>query len=382
MSELILASKNSALDAKIDTERITLNVGPQHPSTHGVLRVILTLDGEIVIDAEVVLGYLHRGFEKLCEEGTYTQNISLTDRLDYFNSMNNNWAYVKAVEMMMDIEVPERAEYLRVIMSELQRIVSHLACTGFFVSDLGAAHTPLLYAFREREEILDLFEMVCGARMTYNYFRIGGLANDIHDGWIPRLKAFLQRLPSKIDELEALITGNEVILARAKGVGVLSPEMAISFSTAGPVIRASGVPFDLRRDVPYSLYPRFDFKVITGKNGDIFDRYYVRVQEMRESIRIIEQALEQLPDGPIRIPFPLNVRPPAGEALSRIEGPKGEMGFYIVSDGTSISPYRVHQRPPCFIHLGVLRDLVIGWKVADVIATLASLDPIMGEVDR
>lgn len=382
MSEATLTSDNMALDGKIKTEKLTINMGPQHPSTHGVLRLLLTLDGETVVDLEVVLGYLHRGFDKLCEEGTYTQNISLTDRLDYFNSMNNNWAYVKAVEMIMGIEVPERAEYLRVIMSELQRIVSHIACTGFFISDLGAYHTPLLYAFREREEILDLFEMVCGARMTCNYMRIGGVAADIPEGWIARLKAFLRRLPSRIDELEALITGNEIILARVKGVGVLSPEMAVNFSTSGPVLRASGISFDLRRDVPYSVYPRFKFNVPTGTNGDIFDRYYMRILEMRESVKIIEQALEQLPDGDVRIPVPLNVRPPAGEALSRIEGPKGEMGFYIVSDGSSISPYRVHQRPPCFINLGVMRELVVGWKVADVVATLASLDPIMGEVDR
>jgi NADH-quinone oxidoreductase subunit D len=347
-----------------------------------VLRLVLTLDGEVVTDCEVVLGYLHRGFDKLCEEGTYTQNISLTDRLDYFNSMNNNWGYVKAVEMIMGIEVPERAEYLRVIMSELQRIVSHAASAGFFISDLGAYHTPLLYAFREREEILDLFEMACGARMTCNYVRIGGLANDVPDGWIPRLQRFLKQLPSKVDDLEALINTNEIVLARSKGVGVLPADKAINFSAAGPVLRASGVAFDLRKDLPYSVYPRLNFNVVTTNNGDVFDRYLVRIREVRESIKIIEQALEQLPDGPVNLPIPWNVRPPAGEAFSRIEGPKGEMGYYIVSDGKSISPYRVHQRPPCFINLTVMRDLVIGWKVADVVATLASLDPIMGEVDR
>lgn len=377
-----MTSQDTATDATLQTEKLTINMGPQHPSTHGVLRLVLTLDGEVVTDCEVVLGYLHRGFDKLCEEGTYTQNISLTDRLDYFNSMNNNWGYVKAVEMIMGLEVPERAEYLRVIMSELQRIVSHLACTGFFVSDLGAYHTPLLYAFREREEILDLFEMACGARMTCNYIRIGGLANDIPDGWTARLIPFLKRMPGKVDELEELITGNEIVLARTKGVGVLTPEKAVNFSTAGPVLRASGVAFDLRKDLPYSIYPRLNFNVVTASNGDVFDRYYVRIGEIRQSIKIIEQALEQLPDGPVNLPIPLNVRPPAGEALSRIEGPKGEMGYYVVSDGSSISPYRVHQRPPCFINLGVMRDLVIGWKVADVVATLASLDPIMGEVDR
>ncbi|MCL5959425.1 MAG: NADH-quinone oxidoreductase subunit D [Chloroflexi bacterium] len=381
MSEAIATSGNTALDLKFKTDTIVVNMGPQHPSTHGVLRLILTLQGETVVDAEVVLGYLHRGFEKLCEEGTYTQNISLTDRLDYFNSMNNNWAYVKAVEMVMGIAVPERAEYLRVIMSELQRIVSHLAATGFFVSDLGAAHTPLLYCFREREDILDLFEMVCGARMTYNYFRIGGVANDIPEGWIPRLKAFLNKLPGKIDEYERLLLGNEILLARTKGIGVMTPEMATNYSITGPALRATGVAFDIRKNVPYSVYPRFNFNVPTLKNGDLFDRFYIKILEMRECIKIIRQALEQMPDGEVRLPVPLNVRPPAGEALSRIEGPKGEMGFYIVSDG-SIAPYRVHQRPPCYIGLGIARELFIGWKVADVVAILASLDPIMGEVDR
>ncbi|MCL5264795.1 MAG: NADH-quinone oxidoreductase subunit D [Chloroflexi bacterium] len=381
MSEATATSGNTALDTKIKTDQIVVNMGPQHPSTHGVLRLMLTLDGETVVDAEVVLGYLHRGFEKLCEEGTYTQNISLTDRLDYFNSMNNNWAYVKAVEMIMGIEVPERAEYLRVIMSELQRLVSHLACTGFYVSDIGAMHTPLLYAFRQREEILDLFEMACGARMTCNYFRIGGVSKDVPDGWIARLKAFLDQLPSKIDELEGLLTGNEILVARSKGVGVMTSEMAINYSITGPCLRATGVQFDLRKDVPYSVYPRLSFNVPTLRNGDVMDRFLLRILEMRECVKIIKQAIEQLPEGEVRTPVPLNLRPPIGEALSRIEGPKGEMGYYVVSDG-SIAPYRVHQRPPCFINLGIARELFIGTKVADVVAILASLDPIMGEVDR
>ena len=381
MSEAIVTSENAMPNSKLKTEQFMLNLGPQHPSTHGVLRLILTLDGETVTDAEVVLGYLHRGVEKLCEEGTYIQNISLTDRLDYMNGMNNNWAYVKAVEMLMGIEVPERAEYLRVIMSELQRIVSHLVATGTFVSDLGAFHTPLMYTMRERESILDLFEMVCGARMTVNYFRVGGVSADIPPGWISKLKQFLDKMPSKIDEYEAVISGNEIVLARTKGVGVLKPEVAINYSVTGPALRAAGVAFDLRKNVPYSVYPRFTFNVPTGKNGDTYDRYAVRIAEMRESVKIIRQAVEQLPDGDVRVPVPLNMRPPIGEALSRIEGPKGEMGFYIVSDG-SIAPYRVHQRPPAFINLGIARELSVGWKIADAVAILASLDPIMGEVDR
>ena len=363
------------------TDKIVVNMGPQHPSTHGVLRLILTLDGETVRDLDVVLGYLHRGVEKLCEEGTWAQNISLTDRLDYVASMTNNWAYVLAVEELAEIEVPERAEYIRVIMAELQRIASHQVALGTFAADLGTAFTPLMYMFRDREYILDLFEMTCGARLTYNYYRIGGVSADLPPQFVPKTREFMKVMPSRIDEYEALLTGNEVLLARTKGVGVLTAEKAINYSISGPSLRGSGVPFDLRKALPYGVYPRMDFQIPVGTNGDNFDRYLVRVNEMRQSVRIVEQALDQLPAGGILNPVPLNFRPPVGEALSRLEGPRGEIGFYVVSDG-SIAPYRCHQRPPCFINLGVLREIVIGGKIADAVATLASLDTVMGEVDR
>ncbi|MCL5960945.1 MAG: NADH-quinone oxidoreductase subunit D [Chloroflexi bacterium] len=368
----------------METDQVVINMGPHHPSTHGVLRIILTLDGETIVDAEAVLGYLHRGFEKLCEEGTYLQNVSLTDRLDYLASMTNNWAYVTAVEQLAGIEVPERAEYIRVVVGELQRIASHCAATGFFGNDLGTSFTPLMYGFREREKILDLFEMISGARLTYTYYRPGGVASDLPPEFIPAAKSFLAQMPPKIDEIEGLLTGNEIVLSRCKGIGVMPLDRAISYSLAGPNLRASGLAFDLRKALGYSVYPRLQFDVPTGKTGDTFDRYIVRVREMRESIKIARQAIdaiEQLPPGDFCTNLPINYRPPVGDALSRIEGPRGEIGFYIVSDG-SIAPYRCHQRAPSFIALGVTRELLRGLKVADAVVALASLDPVMGEVDR
>lgn len=365
----------------LKTEPVLINFGPQHPSTHGVFRMRITFDGEVIVDMEPIFGYLHRGIEKLAESRTYTQNIPYTDRLDYLASMTNNMAYVLAVEKLSGIEVPERAEYLRVIMAELMRIASHLMAVGFLLNDMGAFFTPLMYMFREREKILDLFEMVCGQRLTYNYMRFGGVSHDIPDEFLPALKRFIDEMPGFIDEYDQLLAENEILLARTKGVGILPPELAINASTSGPVLRASGVKWDIRKADPYSVYDRFDFEIPTGKMGDIYDRYWVRIQEMRQSVRIVKQAMAQLPQGQVRTKVPAALRPPKGEAYGRIEAPKGELGFYLVSDG-SPNPYRFKVRAPALLNLTVLRDLVIGWKLADAIVIFGSIDVCLGEVDR
>ena len=365
----------------IKTEPVTINLGPQHPSTHGVFRLRVTFDGEVVLDAEPVFGYLHRGTEKLAESRTYVQIVTLTDRMDYIASMSNNLAYVRAVEKLADIEVPERARYLRVISAELQRIASHLMATGFLLNDLGAFATPLMYCFRERERILDLFEMLCGARITLSYMRPGGLFQDAPDEFWTALDRVVEDLPGYIDELEDLITGNEIVLTRTRGVGVLGAEDAIDCSVSGPILRASGVQWDLRRADPYEVYDRLDFDVPIGVGGDNFDRYIVRVQEMRESVKIIRQCIEQIPDGPIRAPAPFFVRAPVGDAYAAVEGPKGELGFYMVSDG-GISPYRCKVRAPSFMNLTPLRQMLVGGKMGDLITTFGSVDIVLGEVDR
>ncbi len=365
----------------IKTEPFVINMGPQHPSTHGVFRMRLTLDGEVVIELEPIFGYLHRGIEKLVEGRTYAQIIPITDRLDYVASMSNNLAYVVAVEKLAGIPVPERAEYLRVIMAELQRIASHLIAVGSFLNDCGAYFTPFMYMYREREDIVDLFDMVCGQRLTYNYMRIGGVSHDIPDEFLVALDKFVRRMPHFIDEYDQLLAENEILLARAKGVGILSKEQAINSSASGPVLRGSGVEWDIRKADPYSVYDRFDFDIPTGSVGDCYDRYRVRMAEMRQSVRIIRQAMEQLPPGEVRSEVPPLLRPPVGEAYGHIEGPKGELGFYLVSDG-SIAPYRLHVRPPTLINLTTLRDITIGWKIQDVVAILGSIDICLGEVDR
>ncbi len=365
----------------IKTEPFVVNLGPVHPSTHGVFRMRTTLDGEVVLDMEPVFGYLHRGIEKLAEERTYGGVIPLTDRLDYLASMSNNLAYVLAVEKLAGVAVPERAQYLRVIMAELQRIASHLIAVGAFLNDCGAFMTPILYMIREREKILDLFDMVCGQRLTYNYMRVGGLSHDIPDEFLPALDKFVRTMPGFIDEYDRLLKENEIVLVRAKGVGVLPRELAISISASGPVLRGSGVKWDIRRADPYLVYDRFEFDIPTGTVGDCYDRYRVRVEEMRQSLRIIKQATGQIPSGPVRAEMPHLVRPPVGEAYAHIEAPKGELGFYLVSDN-SIAPYRCAIRAPSFINLTALRDMVKGWKVADAIITFGSIDICMGEVDR
>ena len=365
----------------IQTEPVTINLGPQHPSTHGVFRLRVTFDGEVVIDVEPVFGYLHRGTEKLAEERTYTQIVTLTDRLDYESSMINNLAYVRAVEKLAEIPVPERAMYLRVISAELQRIAAHLVFTGFFLQELGTFITLLMYCFRERERILDMFEMLCGARITVSYMRPGGVTQDAPKEFWPALDDFVRDMPGYIDELEGLITGNEIVLARTRGVGFLPAELAINASITGPNLRGSSVRWDLRKADPHEVYDRVEFDVPIGANGDNFDRYHVRIMEMRESVKIIKQCVQQIPEGPVKTEGPFFVRPPVGEAYAAVESPRGELGFYLVSDG-GISPYRCKIRSPSFINLSVLKDMLIGGKMGDLIVTFGSLAVNMGEVDR
>ncbi len=365
----------------IKTEPFVVNFGPAHPSTHGVFRMLTTLDGEVVVDMEPIFGYLHRGIEKLAEERTYTGCIPLTDRLDYLASMANNFAYVLAVEKLAGIAVPERAEYIRVIMAELQRIASHLIAVGTFLNDCGAFQTPVVYMIREREKILDLFDMACGQRLTYNYMRVGGVSQDIPEEFVPALKKFLKEMPGWIGEYEWLLKENEILLARTKGVGILPKELAINISASGPVLRASGVKWDIRRADPYSIYDRFEFDIPTGTAGDCYDRYRVKIEEMRQSLRILEQAVKELPGGEVRSEVPHLLRPPVGEVYGHIEAPRGELGFYLVSDN-SIAPYRFHVRSSALINLTALRDMIIGWKVADLIIILGSIDICMAEVDR
>ena len=366
---------------QLRTEPFVLNMGPVHPSTHGVFRMRVTLDGEVVIDLEPVFGYLHRGVEKLAEERTWTGIIPLTDRLDYVASMSNNLAYVLAVEKLAGISIPERAEYLRVIMAELQRIGNHLIAVGSFMNDCGAYFTPFLYMFRERERIVDLFEMACGQRLLYNYMRIGGVSQDVPEEFWPALRKFLDQMPGYINEYERLIKENEILLARTKGVGILPKEMAINISASGPVLRATGVKWDLRKADPYSIYDRFEFDIPIGTAGDCYDRYRMRIEEINQSLRILEQAVKDVPEGEVKADVPQIIRPPAGEAYAHVEAPKGELGFYLVSDN-SIAPYRCHIRAPSLMNLTALRQMTKGWKIQDLIVVFGSIDITMGEVDR
>jgi NADH-quinone oxidoreductase subunit C/D len=371
--------------AELDTDQFVVSMGPQHPSTHGVFRLNLRVDGETIVGLKPVMGYMHRNHEKIGERNTFLMNFPFTDRLDYLTSMGNNFGYALAVEQLMgdDAKPPERAEYIRVIMAELTRIASHMWSIGFLLNDLGAFFTPALYAIEERELILDLFEWAAGSRMMCNYFRFGGVAFDLPPGWIERCRGIVNdRIDKKIDELDRYLSQNEIVLDRTKGVGVLSREQAINFSTAGPVLRASGVAYDIRRAAPYSIYDRFDFNVITTPTGDLYDRYYVRLQEMRESARILKQAVRDIPAGPI-LPGKKSyqIKVPAGEAYSRVENPKGELGYYVVADG-SASAYRYHVRSPSFINLTALEAMCLGHTVADVVGILGSLDIVLGEVDR
>jgi NADH-quinone oxidoreductase subunit D len=360
---------------------MTLNMGPQHPSTHGVFRLIMQLDGETVVGVKPVMGYLHRSTEKLGEARTYVQGVTLTDRMDYLSPMTTNWAYALTIEKLAGLEVPERAEYIRVIVSELSRIASHQVAIGTFGADVGTWFTPLVYCFREREEILDLFMLCAGVRMNPSYIRHGGVARDLSEEFLERCSAFIEKMPRKIDEYETLLTKNEIFMARTKGIGMLPPDLCRDNSITGPIARGSGVAYDIRRAEPYGIYDRFDYEVPVRYGGDAYDRYLVRVQEMRESVRIVRQALRDIPPGDIRGRMPKILRPPKGEAYARIEGPKGEIGFYLISDG-STSPYRYKVRAPSYINLTVLSQLTIGHKVADAVVILGSFDIVMGEVDR
>ncbi len=368
----------------IETQLIEVSIGPQHPSTHGVFRMNATLDGETVIALKPVMGYLHRNHEQLAEKMTWLGSMPYTDRLDYFNSMANNWAYALSVEKLAGIKVPERAEYIRVIMAELTRLLNHACVVGFLLQDLGAWGTPLLYAFREREKILDLFEAVSGSRMMCNYFRFGGVRVDLTDEMMAAAKEITGKFPKFLDEFEQLLSNNEVLLARTQKVGILPRELAINASITGPMARASGVEYDIRKVDKYGVYSRFDFRVPLGDVGDVYDRYYVRVLEMRESIKILQQALRDLPGGPFLAPEVKlrNFKVPEGDGYGRIESPKGELGFYLVSDKTGKQPYRYHVRPPSFINLTILEDMCVGHKVADVVIILGSVDIVLGEVDR
>jgi NADH-quinone oxidoreductase subunit D len=367
----------------IRTEPMTVNVGPQHPSTHGVFRLRITFDGEEIVEVEPVLGYLHRGSEKLAEERNYVQVITLTDRLDYTSSMINNQAFCLAVEKLLEVEPPPRAKYLRTLVAELQRIASHLVAVGFFAQELGAFGTPLMYTFRSRERILDLFEMLCGARITLSYMRPGGVFADTPAKFWPALQQFMEVFEAEFEEMEQLLLENEILVVRTRGVSPLPPEIAINCSVSGPVLRASGIEWDWRKMDPYDAYDKVKFDIPTGANGDNYDRFWVRMQEVHQSMRIINQCMEQIEPGPVRLEeVPLVVRPKAGtEAYGRVEASKGELGFYLVSDG-GVAPYRCKIRSPSLINLTVTEHLLLGWKLADMIVSLGSVDINMGEVDR
>jgi NADH-quinone oxidoreductase subunit D len=362
---------------------LEVSMGPHHPSTHGVFRMMVTLDGETVVKLKPVFGYLHRNHEKLGENTTYLASMPYTDRLDYLCSMTNNWAYALAVEKLAGQPVPERAEYLRVILAELTRLLNHTCLAGFLLQDTGASGTPLMYAFREREKILDLFEALSGSRMMCNYQRFGGCRIDASPEWLAQASQLVNGYGKFLDEYEELITGNEILMARTQGVGVLKPELAISAGITGPMLRATGVDYDIRKVDAYGIYSRFPFRVPLGAHGDTYDRYMIRVLEMRESITVLQQALKEIPVGPI-MDAKAKIRgfkPKLGEAYGRIEGPKGEIGFYLISDGTG-NPYRYRIRPPSFINLTILEDMCLGQTIADAVIILGSVDIVLGEVDR
>jgi NADH/F420H2 dehydrogenase subunit C len=370
-------------DPDFPADRVVLNMGPHHPSTHGVLRLLVTLEGETIKKLDPVVGFLHRCHDKIGERNTWLANMPYTDRLDYVCSMSNNLGYAVAVEKLLDSEVPERAEYIRVIMAEFTRFVNHIIDIGFTGNDLGIYFTAMLMGMEEREHILDLFEMVSGSRMMCNYVRFGGVAHDMTDEAVALARDLaFERLPRTIDKVDDFFTDNEIFRERAIGVGVLPPETAVAYGCTGPLLRASGVPYDIRRADPYSIYDRFDFDVVVKQNGDVYDRYLVRLEEMRQSVRILQQALDQLPEGPIMEGRSRStVKVPAGEAYGRIEAPKGELGFYVVSEGGT-NPYRYHVRSPSFVNLGVLEEICRGHLIADVVIILASVDITLGEVDR
>lgn len=361
------------------TEELLLNVGPQHPSTHGVFRVIVKLDGEVIREAIPVTGYLHRGTEKLAENLNYTQIIPYTDRMDYVSAMTNNYVIVNAVEKLMGLEIPEKAEYLRVIVMELQRVASHLVWYGTYLLDIGA-QSPFLYAFVEREKIINLFTELSGARLTYNYMRVGGVKWDAPEGWIDKVRDFIPYMQNRLQELHNLVSGNEIFLSRVKGVGQYDAETAISYGLSGANLRCTGVNWDLRKDQPYSIYDRFEFDVPVGKNGDCYDRYVVRMEEINQSLRILEQAIKQFPREGEILKAPRTIRPPAGEVYAGIESPRGEIGCYVVSKGKT-EPYRLKFRRPSFVNLQILPKLLVGETMTNLITILGGIDIVLGEVD-
>lgn len=364
-------------------ELLEVSLGPQHPSTHGVFRMNAVLDGETVVKLQPVFGYLHRNHEKIAESISYLASIPYTDRLDYFSSLSNNWAYCLAVEKLAGIEVPERAEYLRVILAELTRLQNHTAYLGFLLGDMGAWGSVLMYAFRERDEVLDLFESLTGARMMCNYFRFGGCRCDLPEGWHVRAKKVVAEYPAFLDEMEKLLVTNEILVSRCQGVGVLSGERAVAGGMSGPGLRASGVDYDIRKVDSYGIYERFSYRIPLGSHGDTYDRLMIRFLEMRESLVILGQALKDLPGGEVMNPKVKvrNMRPPVGEVYGRLEAPKGELGFYLISDKGPM-PYRYRVRPPSLINLTLLEEMCVGLKLADLMVVLGSIDIVLGEVDR
>jgi len=366
-----------------DEALLELSLGPHHPSTHGVFRMDVVLDGERVVKLKPVFGYLHRNHEKIAESTSYLGSMPYTDRLDYIGSLTNNWAYALAVEKLAGVQVPERAEYIRVITAELTRLQNHASTIGFLTQEMGASGSPLMYSFREREKILDLFESLTGSRMMCNYMRFGGCRVDLPSGWLEQTRKVVAEFPRFLDEFERLLAGNEILLARTQGVGVLSRDLAIQGGVTGPILRASGVNYDIRKVDKYGIYDRFDFRVPIGEHGDVYDRYMVRMLEMRESLKILGQALRDIPPGAIMDTKTKirGFRPKAGEAYGRIESPKGELGFFLISDG-SPNPYRYRVRPPSLINLTVLEDMCLGSNVSDTIVIFGTIDIVLGEVDR
>ena len=372
-----------AIEQGLRTVDMLLNMGPQHPSTHGVFRMVLEVDGERIVKAEPFIGYLHRGSEKLCERENYRQIITLFDRLDYLSNFNNELVFCLAAEKLMGIEAPERAQFIRVIMCELNRISSHLMFYGAYGTDVGVFATPFMYGFRERENIQQIFEAVSGARMMHSYIRVGGVFRDVPEDFVPRLRQLLPNLKRALEECDSLLTYNEIFVERTRGVGVLKAADAIDYGCSGPVLRATGIPMDVRVDEPYMVYKRFNFEIPLGKNGDCWDRYWVRFEEMRQSIAIIEQALAMMQPGSIQTPVAKFgfVKPPTGDAYARAENPRGDFGVYLVSDGKD-KPYRVKIRAPSFCNLMALTPMVEGAYLADAVAILGSIDIVLGEVDR
>ena len=377
---MVLRNRRQKLSTEIKSREIQVNFGPQHPSMHGVLFLKIILDGEIITDVDPVIGYLHRSMEKIFEYRTYNQCIAIIDRADYMSAFFNELAFILPVEKLMDIDVPERGQYLRVILMELNRIANHLLFYGAFGMDIGAV-TPILYCMREREKLLDLFELAAGYRMHPNYFRVGGVKEDVPEEFLDGAAEFCNDFAGWLEEYNTLLTGNEIFRIRSRGVGKIDKDWAINMGITGPLLRSTGYKWDLRKNDSYSVYDKFDFEIPVGTVGDSYDAFWMRMAEMEQSLKIVKQALSKLPDGRVRAKVPLNVRPPKGEAYSRIESPRGELAVYIVSDGSN-KPFRVKIRAPSFLHLQALPELLKGVFVADAIVIVGIIEPVMGEVDR